>query len=145
MKRLPIFATLCALLVGISAMADEAKLDGVNCVVANRPAKAEQSADHNGAKVYFCCGNCKGKFTENPKEFTAQANRQLVQTGQATQKACPLAGRPVKVSVDDGVKIGFCCNNCKGKYEQASADDRLKLVFSEAAFAKGFEVKKGGK
>jgi hypothetical protein len=38
-----------------------------------------------------------------------------------------------------GAKVGFCCNNCKGKAE--SAEDKVAL-FQDAVFAKGFEVKK---
>ncbi len=37
------------------------------------------------------------------------------------QVACPFSGKPVNpeaVSEIDGVKVGFCCNNCKGKFEK---------------------------
>lgn len=141
MKRLSLMATLFALLIGFSAIADEVKLDGIKCVVAAaRPVAADKSADYKGAKVFFCCGNCLAKFEGDSKPFTAQANRQLMQTGQAKQKACPLSGAPVKVTADD--KVGFCCNNCLGKYNAAGADEKLNLVFSDAAFAKGFEIPK---
>lgn len=141
MKRLSVVASLFGLLIGLSAFADEAKLEGIKCVVAAaRPINAEKSADFKGAKVYFCCGNCQAKFEGDSKPFTASANRQLFQTGQAKQKACPLSGGPVKVNADD--KVGFCCNNCLGKYNGSSDADKLTLAFSDAAFAKGFEVAK---
>lgn len=139
MKRLPVIASLFGLVVGFSAIAEEVKLDGAKCVVAAAKAvNPEKSADYKGAKVYFCCGNCLGKFNSDPSKFAAQANRQLVQTAQAKQKACPLSGGPVKVKADDNV--GFCCNNCLGKYNKASDAEKLDLAFSDAAFAKGFEI-----
>lgn len=142
MKKLIVMAPLFALLVGLGAVASEVKLEGVKCLIAGRPIAVDKAADYKGAKVYFCCGNCLGKFNEDATPFAAKANRQLVETSQAKQKACPLSGAPCKVSVEDGVKIGFCCNNCLGKYNDATAEERLNLVFSDAAFAKGFEVKK---
>jgi hypothetical protein len=39
-----------------------------------------------------------------------------------------------------GAKVGFCCNNCKGKAE--SAEEKVALLFQDAVFARGFEVKK---
>ncbi len=142
MKKLFVMAPLFALLVALGAVASEVKLEGVKCLIAGRPIAADKAADYKGAKVYFCCGNCLGKFNKVAKPFAAKANRQLVETSQAKQKACPLSGAPCNVSVEDGVKIGFCCNNCLGKYNDATAEERLNFVFSDAAFAKGFEVNK---
>jgi YHS domain-containing protein len=36
-------------------------------------------------------------------------------------KECPVAGKPIKAGVTaqhDGKTVGFCCNNCKGKFEK---------------------------
>jgi hypothetical protein len=35
-----------------------------------------------------------------------------------------------------GTEVGFCCNNCKGKVEKASADEQVTLVFGNVE--KGF-------
>ncbi len=99
---------------------------------------AEKFSDYNGGKVYFCCDNCKGKFDKDSSAFAAKANHQLVCSGQFAQKACPLSGGKVKdgTEVDvAGVKVSFCCMNCKGKAAKATGDDQVKLVFGDG-FAK---------
>jgi len=56
-----------------------------------------------------------------------------------SQKACPLSGGPVKAGTEvdvDGVSVGFCCNNCKGKVEGAGDDDKITMVFGNVT--KGF-------
>ena len=59
------------------------------------------------------------------------------------QKACPLSGGPVKAGTEvdiDGVEVGFCCNNCKGKVEGASGDEKITMVFGDVS--KGFAAAK---
>ena len=139
------FAVL--VVAGMTAWADEAKLEGVKCVVAPRAAAADKSAEYKEGKVYFCCGNCAAKFAEAPEKFTVNANQQLVATGQYKQKTCPLSGGPLnpetEIKVGDA-KVAFCCNNCKGKVAEAEPKQQLELVFSDKAFEKaGFaKVKK---
>lgn len=113
------------------------------CPVSGKAVNAEKFSDYNGGKVYFCCDVCKGKFDKDSAAFTAKANHQLVCSGQYAQKACPFTGGKVKdgTEVDvAGVKVGFCCMNCKGKAAKATGDDQVKLVFGDA-FAKGFAKK----
>ena len=69
----------------------------------------------------------------------------LVATKQFEQKACPFSGGDVNPDTAvklAGVSVGFCCNNCKGKVEGAEDDAaKLKLVFTNKAFEKGFKKK----
>jgi YHS domain-containing protein len=138
------------LAVGFVAYAAEekAKEFKATCPVSGQPAKQDQSAEHKGAKAYFCCGDCKAAFVKDSAKFSTKANQQLVATGQATQAKCPLSGGKLNpdASVEvGGVKVGFCCNNCKGKVAEAKGDAQLDLCFKDDAFAKGFEVKKAAK
>lgn len=46
-------------------------------------------------------------------------------------KECPVAGKPIKAGVTtkhEGKEVGFCCNNCKGKFEKEPAKyaDKIK-------------------
>ncbi|TWT73933.1 hypothetical protein [Allorhodopirellula solitaria] len=121
---------------------DKVELEGVKCAVADGEAKAEKSVDFKKGKVYFCCGGCAGKFAKEPKKFTTQANRQLVQTHQYVQKACPISGgklNPETMIKVDGTKVGFCCKNCKAKVEGAEDKEASEIVFSEKAFAKAYK------
>jgi hypothetical protein len=77
-----------------------------------------------------------------------KANAQLVGTGQAKATKCPLTGKPInkEMTVEvSGIKVGLCCGGCKGKVEKAEGDKKAELVFSDAAFAKGFKVGGGSK
>jgi len=136
-----------ALIAGVTVWADDVKLEGVKCVVAPKAAKADKSADFKDGKVYFCCGNCAGKFAESPEKFTTNANMQLVATKQYAQKSCPLSGGDLNpetmIKVGD-VEVSFCCNNCKGKVQSAEAKDQVTMVFEEKAFKKaGFAKVEG--
>jgi len=136
-----------ALIAGVTVWAEDVKLEGVMCVVAPKAAKADKSAEFKDGMVYFCCGNCAGKFAEAPDKFNTNANMQLVATKQYEQKACPFSGGDLnpetKMKVGE-VEVSFCCNNCKGKVEAAEAKDQVTMVFEEKAFKKaGFAKVKG--
>ena len=138
----------CAVLaVGFMAFAAEekAKPFKASCPISGKAALEDKTASYKGAKVYFCCGNCPGAFTKDTAKYAVKANHQVVATGQATQAKCPLSGGPLnadkKVDVG-GVSVTFCCEKCQGKAAEAKGDAQAELVFSDAAFAKGFEIKK---
>ncbi|MDB5347924.1 MAG: hypothetical protein JWP89_6301 [Schlesneria sp.] len=135
------------LLAGLAAYAAEEKAAAfkATCPVSGKPALEDKTAEYKGAKVYFCCENCPKAFAKDPTKFATKANQQLVLTGQATEVKCPLSGgklNPETAIEVGGAKVAFCCNDCKGKVEAAKGDAQADLVFSDAAFAKGFEVKK---
>ena len=137
-------AMLVAMVAGVTVWASEVKLDGIKCIVAPRAASAEKSAEYKDGNVYFCCGNCAGKFAEAPEKFTTKANMQLVATHQYEQKACPFSGGDLnpdtKIKVGDA-EVSFCCKNCKGKVEAADEAEQLTMVFSDKAFEKAGYVK----
>ncbi len=137
-------AVAACLTLSLQAEDKEVKFEP-KCPVSGKPAIKEQAVDYKGGKVYFCCPGCPGAFQKDTAKFAAKANQQLVGTGQAVEKACPLSGRALnaETAIDvQGVKVAFCCNNCKGKVAGAEGAEQLNLVFSDAAFEKGFEVKK---
>jgi YHS domain-containing protein len=141
-----IVGTASVLLLSFTAiLAEEVKLEGVKCLVNPKAAaKADKSVDYKGAKVYFCCDNCPKAFAKDTAKFAAKANAQLVSTKQATQEKCPLSGAATKADKTAkvaGVEVAFCCENCQGKVNKASADEAVELVFNDKAFEKGFKVK----
>lgn len=122
------------------------KMEGVACpVMAQATAKSTKSADYRGGKVYFCCDKCLNAFQTEPEKYAVNANRQLVQTGQFEQVACPITGNPVNSAQTEevgGVPVSFCCGGCKGRVANA-ADDAAKagMIFTSAAFEKGYAAK----
>ena len=138
------------LAVGLAAFAAEekAKEFKATCPVSGAAAKQDKTAAYKDGKVYFCCENCPKAFAKDTAKYATKANHQLAATGQTTQAKCPLSGGKLNPEANvevGGVKVGFCCNDCKGKVAAAKGDAQAELVFSDAAFAKGFEVKKAAK
>ena len=143
MKRfIALIATVAFLSTASLYGAKEVKLDGIKCPVSGKAVKAEHAKGYKKtAKVYFCCPNCPKAFAGNTAKFAAKANQQLYATGQATAVKCPLTGKPLnavqKVTIN-GKATAFCCGGCKDKVTKA--EDKITLVFADAAFAKGFKV-----
>ena len=123
--------------VAVSAAVKEPK--DAKCPVSGKGCNPEKSVAYAGGKVYFCCGNCAGAFEKDAAKFAAKAHQQMVSTGQLVQKGCPFSGGPVKdgtkIAIGDA-EVGFCCPNCKGKVEKASAEEQVNLVFGK--IEKGF-------
>ncbi|MEX2187045.1 MAG: hypothetical protein WD875_09640 [Pirellulales bacterium] len=150
MKIRSLLAVVVAVAVAITASlnAEEGKkkdpLEGILCPVSGKQVKAEATVDYKGAKVYMCCPGCPAAFAKDTAKFAAKANAQLVATGQAEQAKCPISGGATKEGTEvkvAGTKVAFCCEKCQGKVAKAEGDEQLNLVFSDAAFAKGFKVK----
>lgn len=121
--------------------ADEKAEFKATCPMSGGPAKAENFVSFMGKKVYFCCKNCPAGFEKDPKAVAANVHYQWLETGQICQVGCPFSGGKVKdeTAVTMGnVKFGFCCNNCKGKFEKASDEEKLAMVFG--SLSKGFTL-----
>jgi YHS domain-containing protein len=150
MKARWIVSTLCvALLFAVSGLiaaeAEKAKKEfKATCPVSGQPAIEDSSLDlaklkAGEGKVYFCCKNCPKAFEKDPAKFELATRRQLVETGQVVQVACPVSGRAVnkEVAIETGnAKVAFCCEGCLGKYEKADDEGKLKVLFAD--FEKGF-------
>lgn len=121
--------------VGVLVAAEAGKVTkDTKCPVSGKAASAEQAVDFGGGKVYFCCGNCPKEFDKNKDKYKAKANHQLVQTGQMVQACCPMTQKPTKEGTEveiDGVKVAFCCANCKGTVAKLKGDEQLAKVFAD--------------
>jgi YHS domain-containing protein len=139
-----LFAIVVAMLAfcAVRGMADDKAADTAGkCPVSNKPASKDHALDYDGGKVYFCCDNCPKAFQANPDKYAAKAHLQMDVTGQLTQVACPFTGKPINpeqtVEVG-GVKVAFCCANCKKKAEAMQKKDLIKSVFKD--ISKSFKV-----
>jgi YHS domain-containing protein len=130
-------------LLAIGSVRGDDSAAKLTCPVSGKPATKDHAVDFDGGKVYFCCDNCPKAFEANPKKFAAKAHLQMLETGQLTQKACPLTGNPVNPDMSvmiDGQKVGLCCANCKKKLSAMSEDQKIKAVFTD--ISKGYDVAK---
>ena len=126
-----LLGAMAVMMLAVTAFADDqVDLKDVKCVMNPKgAAKATSSAEYNGGTVYFCCDNCKAKFTKEPKKYAAAANAQLVATKQAEQVCCPLMGKPAKDDIVvkvGGVEVKFCCAGCKKKVEGKEGAEQVR-------------------
>jgi hypothetical protein len=106
-------------------------------------AKEQIVAEHKGAKVQFCCAICVKEFKKSPEKFAAVTNHQLVATRQAKQVKCPVTGAATDPTLSfdvAGVSVRFATSDARKKVADATLRDRMQLVFSDTAFARGFVV-----
>lgn len=143
-----VFAALMMVgILGTSVSVNEAaETKNAMCPVAKGKAvNPKQAVAYEGAQVFFCCGGCKSKFSEDPAKFAIKANHQLVVTKQASQKACPLTGRDVdgsKTVTVGKVEVSLCCGGCVKKAQGMNEAAQAEALFGKEAFKKGFAVKK---
>jgi len=130
---------------GFSAGKEEGKKFAATCPVSGKPAGEDHVVERkNGGfteKIYFCCDNCPKAFKADPKKFRPAVNRQLLETGQLVEVACPISGQPLskEAKAETGTtEVAFCCEKCLAKFKEASDEEKLKLVFSPKAMQKGF-------
>lgn len=156
MKARWIVSTLClVLMVAVSGLIaaegeSEAKKEfKATCPVSGQPAIEGSSLDlaklkAGEGKVYFCCKNCPKAFEKDPAKFEMKTRRQLAETGQIVQVACPVSGHDFdeEVSIETGnTKVAFCCKNCLKKYENADDEGKLKVVFGDLEKGFTYQVK----
>ncbi len=126
-----------------SGTSEKAKKAKAKCPVSGDEISKDVSVPYRGGKVYFCCEDCIKPFKKDQAKYEAKANLQLVATGQAVQKACPITGNKVNEEVKveiEGVPVAFCCTGCQGKVKKAEAAERTEMVFGKN-FEKGFAMK----
>jgi len=133
---------------GKKKKAKRSPLAAAKCPVSGGKVKEASTVAYKGGKVYFCCDNCPKKFSAETAKFATKANHQLAVTRQVRCFKCPISGRDLNKETTirvAGARVTFCCNNCKGKAEAAKGDAQLALLFSDAAFKKGFKAPKAKK
>jgi YHS domain-containing protein len=126
-----------------------ADLAAAKCPVSGEAVSKDASIDYKGGKLYFCCNDCAATFAsakdKEKAKYAPKANLQLVVTGQAVQKGCPLSGNKTDAStaIDvGGAKVAFCCNGCKGAVAKLTPAQQIKKIFADEVFDKNFEITK---
>ncbi len=140
-----IFAFSAAAAIAVCSPLRAADTAAAKCPVSGEAVSKNASVNYKGGKLYFCCKDCAAKFAKDTAKYAAKANLQLVVTGQAVQKSCPLTGNKTNPSTAinvSGAKVAFCCNGCKGKVSKMTPYQQVKAIFANKVFDKNFEIKK---
>ena len=51
---------------------EDAPIEQTACPVSGKPINEEVYTDHDGKRVYFCCGGCKKSFIESPGKYSSK-------------------------------------------------------------------------
>jgi len=125
----------------VHGWADEKADSALKCPVSGEAASKDHARDFDGGKVYFCCEKCPVAFEKDTTKYAAKAHLQMDVTGQLTQTACPFTGKPINAAqtVDvGGVKVAFCCANCKKAALAMEQEKLINKVFTD--ISKSFKV-----
>lgn len=125
--------------------AKNVNLTKAKCPVMGGDVDEETLTNYKGAKLYFCCPPCSGVFKNNIAKYAVKANEQLVVTGQAKQRSCPISGEPVEAGapalVVDGIKVLVGSETDLKELRTLDAARQREQVFGDKNFAKAFVVK----
>ncbi len=89
-------------------------------------------ADHDGKRVYFCCGGCDSRFKRTPEKYISKLEKQGVtlEKTQMPQTTCPVMGGKIVRSLyadHDGKRVYFCCGGCDSRFKRSPARYISKL------------------
>jgi YHS domain-containing protein len=99
------------------------------CPLTGKDIVAGRTSEYKKQTIGFCCADCKGKFESDPKKYIGKVKEfkkkktssvEEISLADPINKVCPVSGKDVnvtKTSEYEGQLIGFCCDDCKGKFE----------------------------
>jgi YHS domain-containing protein len=97
------------------------------CPLTGKDINPTKTVEYEKQLIGFCCDDCKGKFESDPKkfigkvkEFKKKKSAEEISFDDPINKTCPLSGKdvnPTKTVEYEKQLIGFCCDDCKGKFE----------------------------
>ncbi|MCA9243384.1 MAG: hypothetical protein KDA32_05480 [Phycisphaerales bacterium] len=105
------------------------------CPVMDEPVDFNVKTMTDDGPVYFCCGGCIRKFEKDAAKYEKRVGEQRAALAKLdrVQVVCPVSHEPVDgkttLKTDKG-EIAFCCDSCKGKYEQEPAKYQARLADS---------------
>ncbi len=102
------------------------------CPITGKDIVAGRTVEYEKQLIGLCCQDCVGKFESDPKKFIGKVKEFKKKKSSVTDiccsesaddpinKTCPLTGKdinPTKTVEHEKQLIGFCCDDCKGKFE----------------------------
>jgi YHS domain-containing protein len=103
------------------------------CPVSGKDIDPAAVSVYEGQTIAFCCMECKGKFDKDPAKYIGKVSefKKAPAKPEAKVEAKPAPGKPInticprlgkeidpaQLVVYEGQTIGFCCPECKGKFE----------------------------
>ena len=135
------------IVAGATVIAGDVDLKNVQCVVANKAANLKVNQPITKMRqglllLWWLCWQVRFQYQRNLRSAQTINWSRPSNTGKKAAPSVVVPSRPDKMIKIAGTEVGFCCDGCKSKVASAKDDAaRLKLVFSDKAFGKGFEKK----
>ncbi len=96
------------------------------CPIKGTEVVAGRTVEYKKQTIGFCCADCVAKFEGEPEKFIKKVKEfkktsvEDISFADPINKVCPVSGKDVNVTKTveyEGQLIGFCCDDCKGKFE----------------------------
>ena len=120
-------------------------VDPINkkCPITGKDVNPTKTSEYEKQLIGFCCDDCKGKFETDPKKYIGKVKEfkksklpdEEISFVDPINKKCPITGKDIvagKTSEYEKQLIGFCCENCVGKFE---SDPRVSRIFDDGLYA----------
>jgi len=135
MKTLALVTLTTCLAIAATAAAKASLDDPINktCPLTGKDVNPTKTVEYEKQLIGFCCDDCKGKFESDPKKYIGKVKEfkkgkkeadEEISFADPINKKCPVSGKDVnkeKTSEYEGQLIGFCCDDCKGKFDKEPA------------------------
>lgn len=119
-KTVAVIGTAVLLIAGRCIAAEEAAKEQpaaakaevkaqTKCPVMGGAIDKKQFADHDGKRVYFCCGGCSAKFNKEPAKYIKQLEDSGVTLDKTPAKDEKAAGPSTAEPAKGGCGGGGCC------------------------------------
>jgi YHS domain-containing protein len=98
-------------------------------------------ADHDGKRVYFCCGGCDSRFKRAPEYYVSKLEKKGVTLEKTVveQTTCPVMGGKIVKSLyadHDGKRVYFCSGGCDSRFKKSPGKYISKLEKKGITFEK---------
>ncbi|MEM1305121.1 MAG: hypothetical protein AAGG46_09495 [Planctomycetota bacterium] len=116
--------------------------EGLKCfMMTKRDVKEDYAVDYKGAKVFVCCKYCVKRMGKQAERYEAQANHQVVLTGQYVQTKCPLTGEAITAQSPtlkiEGVDVFFAEAAQQTQIKGLEVKEQIATVFGKEGFKTG--------
>ncbi len=87
--------------------------------------------EHEGQRVYYCCGKCAGAAKADPKAAIAAAYKESKAVGN---KKCPVSGHAIEAGKSKSVSfmghsIELCCADCEAGFKKNAYAMAIAAVY----------------
>lgn len=98
---------------------------------AGKPVNKSKFVEHEGQRVYYCCGKCAAAAKADPKAAVAAAYKE---SKAVANKSCPVSGHAIEAGKSKSVSfmghtIELCCADCEAGFKKNAYAMTIAAVY----------------